>query len=149
AAASGSFTATKITVTVPSGALTGPITVTTANGSAQSSTFTVDGSTPTPTPSCTPAAGQLPTICSIAPKSGKVGSTVTIDGYHLAPLKSVIFNKGMKATASATVRKVTAEVPAGAISGPIKVTTGYGSVESGRFLVETSAPAMENVPVKQ
>ena len=45
-AASGSFTSTEITVTVPSGAVTGPITVTTSNGSAATATdFVVGGAT--------------------------------------------------------------------------------------------------------
>jgi IPT/TIG domain len=43
ASASGSFTSTKITVTVPSGAETGPITVNTANGSVSTSTSFVVG----------------------------------------------------------------------------------------------------------
>jgi hypothetical protein len=48
--AAGNFTATVITVTVPAGALSGDITVSTSGGSAQSSPFTVEAPTPTPTP---------------------------------------------------------------------------------------------------
>jgi hypothetical protein len=50
ASAAGSFTSTKITVTVPSGAQTGPIVVTTSDGSASTGTFTVVAPTPSPTP---------------------------------------------------------------------------------------------------
>ena len=107
----------QITATVPNGATSGPITVVNPDGSATSSgTFTVPSS--------------VPTITSITPTSGPVGTTVTINGTHLTGAISVKF-KGV--TARFTVdsdTKITAIVPAGAITGKIAVKTPTGKATS-------------------
>lgn len=52
--AAGSFSSTQITATVPDGAQTGPITVTTDNGSASTATdFTIGAAAPVPTATLT------------------------------------------------------------------------------------------------
>src|SRR5207245_137033 len=92
--AGASFTVssdTAIQATVPAGATTGPLSVTTPGGTGTSSgAFTV--STP-------------PTIASFAPASGSVGTSVTISGTNLTGATAVAFNG---VSASFTVTSATA-----------------------------------------
>ncbi|HLW84977.1 MAG TPA: choice-of-anchor tandem repeat GloVer-containing protein [Candidatus Sulfotelmatobacter sp.] len=105
---------TYISATVPAGALTGSVTVTTgATTLTSSQTFKV-----------------LPTITSI-PASGSVGTPVAITGTGLTQATKVTFG-GVKAT-SFTVNndtQVTATVPTGAKTGKIAVITKGGSASS-------------------
>jgi uncharacterized repeat protein (TIGR03803 family) len=105
---------TFISATVPSGALTGPVTVTTDTTTLTSlQTFKV-----------------VPTVTSI-PVSGSVGTPVAIAGTGLTQTTKVTFG-GVAAT-SITVNsdmQVTATVPTGAKTGKIVVTTKGGSAPS-------------------
>jgi len=114
--------ATSIQVTVPAGATTGPLSVTTSGGTATSSgAFTVT---------------SAPTITSFASTSGPVGTSVTINGTDFTGATAVTFN-GISAAftvTSATSIKVT--VPAGATTGPLTVATPDGTATSpGAFTV--------------
>src|SRR5439155_6740401 len=101
--------ATAMQATVPAGATTEPLTMTTPGGTATSaSSFTV--SIP-------------PTITGFTPTTGPAGTSVTISGTNFTGATAVRFN-GVSATftvSSATV--IQATVPAGATTGPLKVTT--------------------------
>jgi uncharacterized repeat protein (TIGR03803 family) len=113
---------TKITATVPAGALTGQkIVITTAGGTANSATaFTV-----------------VPSISSFSPTSGKVGTAVTISGYSFTKATSVTFG-GVAATSLQVINdaQVDALVPTGAVTGPIAVTTAGGTgTSTGKFTV--------------
>lgn len=105
---------TFIKATVPAGALTGNVTVTTGSETLTSNkTFRV-----------------TPTISSFAPPSGPVGQAVTINGTGLTQATKVTFNG---TTASFTVNsdiEITATVPTGATTGKIAVTTAGGSAAS-------------------
>ncbi|MDX2250921.1 MAG: RHS repeat-associated core domain-containing protein [Nitrospira sp.] len=115
--------ATSLTVTVPTGATTGLITVTTAAGTATSATnFTV----------LVP-----PTINSFMPANGRAGTTVTVTGAHFTGVSAVTFN-GIPATSviveNATT--LTAVVPPTATTGPLAVTTTGGTgTSTGQFIV--------------
>jgi hypothetical protein len=110
-------TPTKLKVLVPSGALPGPIAVTTQGGTAVSAA------------SFAPSPAPLPTVSKFSPTSGVVGTTVTIHGSGLL-LASVKFG-GVNATIlSTTAKSVQALVPAGAASGPITLTTFTGTATS-------------------
>jgi hypothetical protein len=115
-----------ITATVPAGATTGPISVTTGNGTGASSTsFMV-----------------TPTVTSFSPSSGPVGTSVTINGTNFTGVTSVQFN-GTAATSyivNSTV-KITATVPTGATTGQISVSTGGGTGTSSTSFTVTSASA--------
>jgi hypothetical protein len=120
----------EVHATVPSGATTGPIAVTTPGGTGQSSTnFTV-----------TTGGGNPPTVTSFTPTSGPVGTNVTITGTNFTGATAVTFN-GTAAT-SFTVNSSTqiqANVPAGATTGKIAVTTPNGTgTSSTNFTVTTS-----------
>jgi hypothetical protein len=114
---------TRITATVPSGATTGPISVT-ADGTATSdSDFEVFVD---------------PNISSFSPTSGPVGTTVTINGSGFAGTTSVKFAGTSASFTLVSGTKITATVPAGATTGRISVTTPGGTDTSdARFTVTT------------
>jgi hypothetical protein len=131
----GNFTVNsdvKITATVPGGASNGLITVVGLGGSANSATaFTV-------------TSGPLPTITSFTPTSGPVGTLVTVNGTNFTASAVVKFN-GVTGTGfifkSAT--KVKANVPTGASTGPISVTTASGTGTSAtNFTVPSGSPTI-------
>ncbi len=119
----GSLAATTVAVTgttflqatVPSGATTGAVTVTTTAGTLTSSkTFRV-----------------TPQLKSFTPTSGAVGSVVTITGVSLTQTSKVAFG-GVAAT-SFTVNsdtQVSATVPIGAKTGKIVISTPGGTASS-------------------
>jgi hypothetical protein len=121
---------TQITTTVPANTTTGPINVTTPGGTAASATFTV-----------IPA----PTISSINPTAGGVGTSVVITGTGFTGTTQVDFNgipdPGFVADSDT---QITAAVPAGATTGPINVTTPGGSIASATFTV-IPAPTISGI----
>jgi uncharacterized repeat protein (TIGR03803 family) len=112
---------TQVTATVPSGAKTGKIGITTAGGTASSSgTFTV-----------------TPAITSFSPTNGPVGTSVKITGTSFTGATSVKFN-GVSATFKVNSdTQVTATVPTGATTGPISITTRGGTATSATSFTVT------------
>lgn len=109
---------TTITATVPAGATTGKISITTPGGTASSSTsFTVL---------------SAPTITSMAPNSGGVGATVTLIGTNFTGTNSIKFN-GVSASTFTAISStaISVVVPTGATTGTITVTTPNGTGTSG------------------
>ncbi len=105
-------TATLLTCTVPAGATTGTIAVTTTGGTGTSATaFTVTG-----------AAVNTPVITAISPLHGPEGSQVTISGQYLTTATQVRFN-GLATSFYVSGPNLVAQVPVGATSGTIAVTT--------------------------
>jgi len=106
---------TYLTATVPSGAKTGFVTVTTPGGTLTSSKkFLV-----------------TPQFTSFSPPSGPVGTPVTITGVSLTQTTKVTFG-GVKATTFQvnSDTQVTATVPTGALTGKIVVITPGGAAAS-------------------
>jgi IPT/TIG domain len=131
--------ATQITATVPSGATTGTISVTPLSGpdviSATSFTVTV-----------LPA---VPTITSFAPTSAPVGTVVTLTGTGFTGATAVAFNGTTTAifvVVSAT--QITAEVPSGATTGTIAVTTPGGTGTSATSFTVTVPAVTTKVTLK-
>jgi hypothetical protein len=116
-----SFTSgTSMSAIVPSGAITGPITIQTVAGSFTTpSNFTVTSSY------------QPPTLSMFSPTSGAAGTTVSIFGQNFAGATGVSFN-GLSATFTVDPygQLITATVPAGAMTGPITVNNPAGSATS-------------------
>lgn len=111
---------------VPTGATTGPITVTNSYGTATSATSLVIGSTTT-----------APTVSSMSPVSGPVGTNVTIEGTNLSGA-TVRFNNTTATLTSNTATQIVTKVPTGATTGTVTVTTSGGSVNAGTFTVSTT-----------
>lgn len=112
---------TYMTVTVPSGALTGTVEVTTFTATYKSKTiFKV-----------------TPQFTSFAPAATAVGGTLTLTGVSLTQTSSVTIG-GVAATFKVVSDKeVTAVVPAGAKNGQsIVITTAGGSTSKGPLAVE-------------
>src|SRR5207245_1365405 len=113
AASFGVTSDTVIQATVPTGATTGPVTVTTPGGTATSAaSFTV-----------IPA----PTIASFTPTNGPVGTGVTISGTNFTGASAVRFNGSAASFSVTSATTIPATVPAGATTGPVSVTTPGGT----------------------
>jgi uncharacterized repeat protein (TIGR03803 family) len=112
----------EITATVPTGAGTGPVTVTTPSGTlASNQQFRV-----------------TPKVTSFTPPSGPVGTQVQITGVSLTQTTEVTFG-GVAAT-NFTVNsdtQVTAYVPTGAQTGKIAITTPGGLATSSKVFKVT------------
>lgn len=131
-AAAVSFSSpTTLVVSVPAGATTGPIAVTTPNGSATSAgPFTV-------------APDASPTVAAFSPAIAVAGNTLTIDG---SGFQTTIANNrvkvGVAAAAPVTTSQtqITATVPPGTGSGLISVTTPFGVGTSSTELFVPPSP---------
>jgi YD repeat-containing protein len=117
-----SSTATKIVATVPTGATTGLISVTTSAGTVSSATsFAVVA-----------GSGQ-PTIASFSPAIGIPGTAVTITGTNFqspAVRNKTKFNITNALVSSATATSISTNVPILSGSGKISVSTPYGTATS-------------------
>lgn len=120
---------TNLTTTVPAGATTGPIAVTTPGG------------TTTSTNNFVVSAG--PSIADFSPKSGNTGTAVTITGQNFGGASAVRFG-GVSASAFsvASPTQISATVPAGAATGRITVTTPAGTATGSDVFTITTAPVI-------
>jgi hypothetical protein len=109
----------EIDASVPKGALTGPIAVSSDAGTGTSATdFLVK-----------------PKIGRITPSSGPVGASVRIKGSALTRTSRVTFHGVDAAFTVDSYTVITATVPAGATTGRIRVFTDGGTAKSGTFTV--------------
>src|ERR1700689_5439473 len=76
------------------------------------------------------ASTSKPTIKSVKPTSATIGTEVTISGTNLAGATAVTFNGTVATVISDSKSKVDADVPAGAKTGYIEVTTPGGTAKS-------------------
>jgi hypothetical protein len=112
----------QISATVPAGALTGRVTVTTASGTATSSgSFRVK-----------------PTIKSFSPTKGSLGIRVTIRGQALAGATSVMFGGERARFRVLSYTRIVARLPSKHASGRITVRTHGGSGTSRSRFIATS-----------
>jgi len=126
----------QVAAAVPAGATSGPLSVTTANGTAQSAeNFTV-----------IPA----PAIAGFSPVDGSVGTAVTITGTAFAGATEVTFN-GLKAMSFnvAADTQIIAVAPAGVTTGPIRVATPGGTAVSPNPFTALAAPANDDFAAAQ
>lgn len=111
---------TLMTVAVPGGVSTGPISIQQGAGALS---FTVSNFM---------AIGSGPYISGFSPTYGAVNDLVLINGVHLSNPTAVLFN-GTNATdftPNSAGTQLTTRVPAGATTGPITVTTSTGTSNS-------------------
>lgn len=124
-------TRTQLSVVVPAQAATGRITVTTADGTAQSaSDFQVETTPP-------------PAITDFTPRRGQTGTSVKLTGTSLKPAAAnpVVTFAGTNNTRlnalvnSATNTEVNVLVPNGAITGFIQLMTAVGTAQTPQEFV--------------
>ena len=138
--ASLSFTTspTSVTAIVPSGALTGAISVATAGGGdASLAFFQVTAAGPPP---------AAPLITAVTPANGPAGTQVLITGSNFVGVNQVSF-AGKPAIFQQVLDGVLAVVPNGAITGAVVVTTTLGGpgIAPVPFTV-TPAPPPDTAP---
>ena len=129
--------AMSITAKVPAGATTGPVAVTVGGVASNGVTFTVTGTV-------------APTIASLNPTSGAVGTSVTITGtnFGLAQGTSTVTFNGTAATTITGwgAMSITAKVPTGATTGNVVVTVGGVASNGVTFTVTgTAAPTIASL----
>jgi len=129
AAVVSSSTETQIVTTVPVGATTGLISVTTSAGSDSSDTAFVVGT-------------NGPIVTSFTPSIGVAGTAVTITGQNFEPVthnNRARFNGTLAAITAATATSISTSVPTGATSGRISVSTPLGQgVSANDFFIPPS-----------
>lgn len=124
--------AASVTVEIPEGAASGPITLTLPGG----------GTLTTP-PFTVTAAPNKPTVTAINPACGSAGTAVKISGTNFVPGQTVVrFKKagGRVKAANPAVDPsgtyLTCNVPTGTVTGKVKVTTPNGRDFSPEFMLE-------------
>lgn len=126
----GSFNAIRILGTVPASATTGPISVTTTNGTATTTaSFLV-----------IPA----PTISSFTPNSAPVSAQIFINGNNLAGATNVTFNGISTVFLINSTTQIVANVPAGSSGGLIRVSTPGGIATSAGTFSPLLPPPNDN-----
>ena len=121
----------KIVASVPAGARTGPVVVTVEGQASNPVTFTVTGSSPS--------------ILSLDPTSGEVGTPVTITGVNFGAAKgtsTVTFNGVAATPTSWSASSITVPVPAAAATGKVYVTVGGQASNGETFTVTLPAPSI-------
>ncbi|MCC6743283.1 MAG: choice-of-anchor D domain-containing protein [Acidobacteria bacterium] len=135
---------TRIRVTVPVGARTGPITVVTKGGRATSPDVTIrERPTSGPNPEPSPTG---PVVLGFDPASAAPGEQIVISGRNFKDVTGVEFN-GRQAARFRVLSEaeIRATVPAGATSGAVTVVTRSGRA-SGRALLKVTAPPSAGAP---
>jgi hypothetical protein len=129
---------TQITgVVVPNGATTGNVTATSPNGTSNGVNFTVT---------------TQPSLVSIAPSGGVVGSSVTLNGANLTGATVITFagTANNTVTAGYAVNAAGTQisgvvVPSGAATGNVSVTTPGGTTNGVLFTVTLPAPVLSSL----
>jgi hypothetical protein len=117
--------ATMLHATVPSAAITGPVTV--KNTAAPRGSLTSACTFPV-----------LPKITSFTPHSGITGSVLTINGSGLKPGPQVIFpGAAAGKILSTSANQLRVRVSDGAMRGPVRLETAAGSATTSNDFVPT------------
>ncbi len=121
---------TEVEVAVPPGAATGPITVITSAGTNVSTNIFT--------------SGTLPTITGFSPTVAAYGATVVISGGNFFSPATVKFNGAASTATITSTTELNATVPSGATTGPITVTTAYGSFTTSSNFTTSAGPVITN-----
>jgi hypothetical protein len=128
------WAASSITVPVPAGAITGNVVVTVGGIASNGLLFTVT----------TPA----PSITSLTPNSGPVGTTVTIAGSNFGATQgtsTVTFGSTAATPSSWSATSIVVPVPTGATTGNVVVTVGGVASNASPFTVGSPAPLINSL----
>ena len=105
---------TLIQATVPAGATTGPLTVTTSSGTSTNN----------------PIFYVPPRLTGFSPTNGVVGSSIVISGANFTNADSVLFNTASATFTVTAPNSISALIPTNATTGPLAVTTPGGVIIS-------------------
>jgi YD repeat-containing protein len=133
AATATSWSTSSITATVPSTATTGNVVVTVGGQASTGVVFTVT---------------SAPSISTLTPGTGAVGSSITIAGSNFGPSQgngSVKFNGTAATVTSWSASSIVATVPTGATTGNVVVTAAGGIASAGKSFTITSAPSITSL----
>jgi IPT/TIG domain len=84
-----------------------------------------------------PIVPIVPIVQSIEPQAAAVGAIVVIHGENLSESTSILFENAIAPVLEASAQMATAQVPAGASTGPVRLIVGDRVVSiSGQFRVE-------------
>jgi len=122
-----------IKCTVPLGASTGKVVVTTRGGSSNGRTFAL----------------MPPAIAKLSIPAGTVGTTVALTGAYFGPTQGtsfVTFNDVTATVVSWSDRIIKCTVPLGAATGKVVVTTPVGSSNGRTFALMPPAIAKLSIP---
>ncbi len=128
-----SWSTSSITATVPSAATTGNVVVTVGGQASTGVAFTVT---------------SAPSITSLTPSTGAVGSSITIAGSNFGGTQGnggVKFNGTAATITSWGASSIVAVVPAGATTGNVVVTAAGGVASAGKSFTVTSAPSITSL----
>ena len=119
---------TQLTVAVPTGATTGPISVTVGSVTVISATpFTIDDT------------GEPPTISAVSPSIVAVGGSLTLTGAHLDPVAGQtvmsLGDRDISAVSSISDTQIQHTVTASDTSGYVTVETPYGQAVSASPII--------------
>ena len=133
-AATTSWSATSITVTVPANATVGAkaVIVTSGGQSSAAATFTVNAPIPVPV--------QAPSISSLSPESGLVGSSLTITGTDFGAGGTVSVGGANAIITAWNDNAITVTVPADLTAGAQDVTVTSGGLTSVAVTFTVNAP---------
>jgi hypothetical protein len=134
AATATGWSATSISAAVPSGATTGNVVVTVGGVASNGVNFTV--------------SATAPSITSLNPASGPVGTSVTITGTNFGTTQgtsTVKFNGTAATPTSWNATSITAAVPSGATTGNVVVTVGGVASNGVSFTVPVPTPSITNL----
>jgi len=129
AATPTSWSVTSIVAPVPAGATTGNVVVTVGGQASNGVSFTVTTATPS--------------ITSLNPSSGAVGTSVTITGTNFGATQgasTITFNGTAATPTSWSATSIVAPVPADATTGNVVVTVGGQASNGVSFTVTTALP---------
>ena len=114
-------------VPVPAGATTGNVVVTVKGVASNGLSFTV--------------TSPAPSITSVSPSTGPVGSSVTIAGANFGTTQGTVTFNGVAATPTSwSAASIVALVPSGATTGNVVVTAGGQTSNGVLFTVGSVAP---------
>jgi hypothetical protein len=121
----------QVWATVPAGAITGPIALATAGGTATTATaFSV-------------APSPAPALTAFSPPSGPVGTPVALTGTGFLGASAVTFGGVAAAFTVVGDAQIDAIVPAGAVTGPVAVTTPGGTATGPAAFTVTATPTLD------
>jgi len=129
-----SWSATSISVPVPNGATSGNVVVTVSGVASNGATFTV--------------TSAAPSISSLSPVSGPVGTSVTIAGVNFGASQgtsTVTFNGTAATPTSWSATSITVPVPTGATTGNVVVTVGGQASNGSSFTVTIPSPSISSL----